>query len=659
MTHLPRFGALLLAFAVPVGAAELQVVTLSPARHAIAPATSAVSVTFDRALQTASITAASLRVFGRTSGPAAGAISFSNADKTVTLTPTRAFAAGETVLVNLADSIVAADASPLRAAGYAYAFVAQAQPAAMVFEPIDVMSNRTNPGTGTRIYGAMAADLDDDGFVDLTTVNEDSADLRVFMNRADGSGLFDPFLTPPRTIGFESSPNEPGDFDNDGRIDIAVSSSGDGRVDIVLGNGNGTFDAPQSIPTGNEPHGIAVLDVDGDADLDVANSVRSGDVVALTLNNGSGVFAAATSFDSGGDGEYGLAAADMNNDGISDLIVGAQDSEDIVVLLGTGAGTFNPGLVQSAGGQVWQLVTGDVNGDGNMDVTTSNAFSNTGSILIGNGNGTLDPPVTYAAPGHVVATDLGDLDGDGDLDWVLSGFTGAAWRLFTNDGSGVFTATQNFPASSNPSCAVLTDLDNDGDLDMALTDEIADEVQLLRNGVVSPCPPAPQLCRAPIDSGKGLLKMKDKTPDSGDQILWKWGKGSATTLAELGAPQASDDYALCIYDGGALVASALAPAEDTSCGGPCWSGDANGFAYKDGDLTPSGVRQLKLRAGVGGSARMLVKGKGALLQMPDLGSLDGPIEAQLIKSSGGPCWGATFSLPFLQADGVTFKDKSD
>jgi hypothetical protein len=71
------------------------------------------------------------------------------------------------------------------------------------------------------------------------------------------------------------------------------------------------------------------------------------------------------------------------------------------------------------------------------------------------------------------------------------------------------------------------------------------------------------------------------------------------------------------------------------------------------------VRQLKLRPGGDGSARMLFKGKGDLLQMPDLDALTGPIDVQLIKSSGGVCWGATFSLPFLRNDGVTFKDKAD
>src|SRR5262249_46406525 len=123
-------------------------------------------------------------------------LAFSNGDKTVTLTPSTPFAAGEVVLVNLSHDIVAADTSPLRSAGYAFQFRIQTLPGGLLFQQIDQMSNRTNPGTQTRIYGAMAADLNHDGYADLTTVNEVSADLRVFLNKADGSGLFHTFPPP-------------------------------------------------------------------------------------------------------------------------------------------------------------------------------------------------------------------------------------------------------------------------------------------------------------------------------------------------------------------------------------------------------------------------------------------------------------------------------
>ena len=418
-----------------------------------------------------------------------GTFSFSNGGQRVTFTPQpgQSFAAGEMVFVNLSKNLTAADATTLRSAGYAWMFMTRTAPATLQFNEIDEFSNRTpNQGT-TRIYGAAAPDLNNDGWLDICTVNEDSHDLRIFLNRADGTGLFHPFLTPPLPIGVEASPNEPGDFNNDGHSDMAVAASSSGSAWVALGLGNGTFSPAQSITTGSAPHGIAVIDVDGDADWDMATANTGAGNVSLMINNGSGVFGAAANFEGGGSGEYGLASGDMNNDGIMDLVVGARSSETIIVQLGNGNGTFFGMPAKAAGGSVWMISLGDLNGDGNLDVTTSNSWSNSGSILLGNGAGGLANAVITPAGEHTVATDLGDLDGDGDLDWVLSSFSDGEWRVHLNNGAGVMTYNQSFFANANSSCATLVDFDNDRDLDIILTDEIADVVTLMKQkGPISP-----------------------------------------------------------------------------------------------------------------------------------------------------------------------------
>src|SRR5262245_61789651 len=348
----------------------------SPARLGIAARNATVTVTFDTAVDRASVTASSFRVFGKQSGTKTGAISFSNGDKAVTLTPSQPFLAGEAVHGNLSHAIQGADASVLRSAGFTYQFRIATVSSARSFTRIQNFSNRDIPSVNSHLYGAMAGDLNGDGWVDLTTVNEDSADLRVTLNRADGSGTFGPFLTPFQGIGVESSPNESCDLDNDGNMDIAVSSTDNGSVWAVLGNGDGTWKSAQEVTFGSSPetHGVAVLDIDGDGDWDVVNANQALDRLTVMINTG-GVLGAPSVVESGVGGEYALNSGDMNNDGISDLVVGGQNSQEIIVLLGNGDGTFTPQTAQDAGGLVWKLVLGDVNGDGKLDVAAVNGDS--------------------------------------------------------------------------------------------------------------------------------------------------------------------------------------------------------------------------------------------------------------------------------------------
>jgi hypothetical protein len=646
----------------PGAATPLRVVTLSPSRLSVAPRTAAVTITFDRAVDHASITSSSFRIFGKQSGTATGPFTFSPDDTAVTLTPTRPFVAGEVVHVNLSHDVAGADASPLRSAGYTYQFRIQTAPASRSFTQIQNLVNRSDPGVNTHLYGAMAGDLNGDGFVDLTTVNEDSADLRVTLNRADGTGTFGAFLSPPQPIGVESSPNESCDIDNDGRMDIAVSSTDNGSVFIVRGKGDGTWISAQEVPLGTNPetHGVAVLDIDGDGDWDVVNANHAASNLAVMVN-ANGVLGMPTFIESGVDGEYALNSGDMNNDGISDLVVGGQDSQQIIVLLGNGDGTFTAQAPQDAGGKVWKLVLGDVNGDGNLDVAAVNGDSFSAAILLGNGDGTLQVPTVFDTSGTEVGTVLGDLDGDGDLDWVISSFSGQQWHIFVNDGTGTFTHDADIDADSgaNPSCAIMLDVDNDGDLDLALTDETTDHMRILQNSGGPPpaCPPAPDTCRLPTQSAASSLQIQQKSPPDRNRLGWKWGKGTATATTDFGNPLTTDGYSLCMYDAGALVATARVAG---SCGTkPCWTAKSTGFTFQNRSLQPSGVQSLKLVAGVDGKASVAFKGKGPSLALPDPGSLTGPIDVQLRKSTGLPCWGARFSVPFQKDEGGVLKDKSD
>jgi hypothetical protein len=644
-------------------ALAISVESLNPIRLGVAPRNTAITITFDSAVDHASITPDSFRVFGKQSGTASGPFTFSPDDTSVTLTPSRPFLAGEVVHVNLSHDVHGADASSLRNAGYTYQFRIATVPSSRSFTRIQSFSNRDNPNVNTHLYGAMAGDLNGDGFPDLTTVDEDAADLRVTLNRADGSGTFGPFLTPFQSIGVESSPNESCDLDNDGHIDIAVSSTDNASVFVALGQGDGSWRSAQEVPfgAGAETHGVAVLDIDGDGDWDVVNANHDASNLAVMINT-NGVLGAPSFVESGVDGEYALNSGDMNNDGISDLVVGGQDSQEIIVLLGNGDGTFTAQAPQDAGGLVWKLVLGDVNGDGRLDVAAVNGDSGSASILLGNGDGTLGLPTVFDTSGTEVGTVLGDLDGDGDLDWVISSFSGQQWHVFVNDGAGNFTPDVDVDAESdaNPSCAIMLDVDGDGDLDLALTDETSDHTRILLNGggPTPDCPPAPDTCRQPTVSHGASLSIKERTPVDKSSMAWKWGKGAATMLDEFGDPTSTDGYALCVYDAGALVSTSRVVGSCTKK--PCWTLKPTGPVFSNKSLQPSGVKSLKLVAGPDGAASEKFAGKGASLALPDPGALTGPIDVQLRRSGGATlCWGARFTAPFSKQTGDSLKAKSD
>ncbi len=475
------------AFGLPCDTtwSQLQVASFGPAANKLAvPVTAPIRIEFDRAIDPTTVNMSTIGTFGRWSGTATGSFSFTDANHTILFQPDDPFAAGELVSVSLSDGLLAADATPLRAGGYSSQFWTRSQHVSgLVHNPIAQLTT----GSPSRPYGGIATDLNNDGWLDITSVNEDTADLRVFMNQANGSGGFAAYTQPTYSVGNRASPSESADFNGDGNADITVANINDNTISVLLGNGDGSFASQQTIPVGSTPRGITVLDVDGDGDVDIVNTNQSSGNMSLHFNNGAGIFGVPTTLDANMSGEWSLGSGDMNQDGLLDLIVASGVAQRIQVLTSNGDGTFTQQPFQSTGGRSWQMAVGDVNGDGLLDVSSANANNNNGSILLGNGDGTFQSPAVYnvAAMGSgsnefPLATDLGDLDGDGDLDWITSSFNGE-FVVMLNDGAGQFQFFAELDAPVAASCSLLFDFDNDGDLDLGLFDELHNSITLSRN----------------------------------------------------------------------------------------------------------------------------------------------------------------------------------
>jgi hypothetical protein len=167
-------------------------------------------------------------------------------------------------------------------------------------------------------------------------------------------------------------------------------------------------------------------------------------------------------------------------------------------------------------------------------------------------------------------------------------------------------------------------------------------------------------CKTPTKSAKAQLQIKDKTPNTGDAVTFKWLSGAATTTQQFGHPLTTDDYALCVWDeSGAPARIFQMHAPSGLCGGlTCWKPTGTtGFKYTNKTRLPDGTGSVVLKAGVDGKAKTMVKGNGVNLVGVPTAPLGVPLVAQ-IQGGNGACFEATFSAPTLNAGGQ-YKAKGD
>ena len=219
------------------------------------------------------------------------------------------------------------------------------------------------------------------------------------------------------------------DLNHDGNPDLVVADL-NGSVSVLLGDGTGGFGFPISFSAGDSPSSVAVADLDGDGipDLIVADYSLSGanPGVAVLPGRGGGFFGAPT-FYAAGPAPTVLATADLNHDGLTDIVV-VNNNGQVDVLLGTAGGGFAPAVAYDAGPYPTSVSIADVNGDGTLDLVVGfqGPLDNGGvSVLLGDGRGGFAPALTYDAgtPGFVTTADL---DQDGKIDLLVSQQAGPA-----------------------------------------------------------------------------------------------------------------------------------------------------------------------------------------------------------------------------------------
>jgi len=251
------------------------------------------------------------------------------------------------------------------------------------------------------------------------------------------------------------------DVNGDGILDVIISdgSGSAAGVRVLFNDGHGTLAADVSYPTeaisGSGPASVTAADLNGDGlpDLITANG-RDG-TVSVLLNNGDGTFAAPVSYPAG---TYSVtvAVADVNGDGLPDLVVVDAGGDSVQVLLNDGQGGFAAPLPQGVGAHPVALTLSDINGDGKIDVVVADRDDNTAGILLGRGDGSFAPALfirTGAQPGWLAAQDL---NGDGKPDLVTDNYSDGSISVFANAGGGLVAAQTVFPAYGSYDTVVMS-----------------------------------------------------------------------------------------------------------------------------------------------------------------------------------------------------------
>ncbi|MBN2002044.1 MAG: VCBS repeat-containing protein [Anaerolineae bacterium] len=447
-----------------------------------APVTSTVSITYDEAINAATVSTQTFAVHAMQTGLLAQTYSVSSG--TISLKSILPFKPGELVQVSATTGTLSLVDGSGPVSPTVWQFRAAVQSSSAVFTQSTQYFDRS-PHVA---LGDVDGDGDLDAFVETN---------RVWLNNGSGH-----FTDSGQTL--EGETVALGDLDSDGDLDAFV-----GNPDKVFVNdGKGVFtDSGQDLGTGRSAV-IALGDVDGDGDLDafIANG-GVGLPNTLWLNNGDGIFS-----DSGqnlsGDPPYSpsytAALGDLDGDGDLDVFVGNTSlgvglPNSDRVWLNDGRGHFTDSGQGLGNFDTEAAALGDLDGDGDLDAFTASGNDLANMVWLNDGSGTFNDSGQRLGSNWGGAVALGDLDGDGDLDAVVLNYFGDSYNeVWLNNGSGIFSnSEQNLGRSAFSdlrNALALGDMDVDGDLDALVSNEIwlnRNSVELSVTKTVTPSAAAP------------------------------------------------------------------------------------------------------------------------------------------------------------------------
>jgi len=396
---------------------------------------------------------------------------------------------------------------------------------------------------GSTPYGVALGDVDGDGKADLVVTNQSSNTVSVFRNISTpgsfGASSFAPkvdFPTGTEPIGAIFA-----DVDGDGKLDLIVANETGNSVSVFRNTSasgsisSGSFASKIDFTTGVTPLIIAVGDLDGDGKPDIVVVDAVSDSVSILRNTStlgsitSGSFAAEVGFVTGAI-PNGIAIGDLDGDGKPDLVVTNNNSNSVSVFRNIGTSgsittsSFAAKVDFATGTNPIFVAIGDLDGDGKADLAVANNISNNVSVLRntsspGSITGTsFAAKIDFAAGVNPVGLVIGDADGDGKLDLMIANQSGNSVSLLRNTSvsgsisAGSFASKIDLSTGALPSGVAFGDVDGDGRPDLLVSNYNGNSVSILRNKV-------------PLPTGAGSAR----NVDSRSGPTWAGGIGNYAT----------------------------------------------------------------------------------------------------------------------------------
>jgi hypothetical protein len=331
----------------------------------------------------------------------------------------------------------------------------------------------------------VVGDFNGDGKPDLAVASVLTNSVGVLINAGGGT-----FQNPILYFGTDAWPNfvATADFNKDSKLDLVTAnfrggSLSNGSISVLLGNGNGTFQPRVNYEVSNSilnPHGVCVGDFNNDTNLDVAVGSFNGSSAGVLLGNGNGTFQAAVAYPVGISTAH-IVTADFNGDTKLDLALTSTQNGATRILIGNGDGTFASGQLISTGSYSAGIISSDLNGDLKQDLIIAAANSNAVLVLFGNGDATFQTPVFYPAGNGPQELVLSDLNGDGKDDIGCINSNANTFSVFRGNGNGTFQPAVSMPVRSGSFTPLAPDLNADGKPDLVIIDNAVDFVDVRLN----------------------------------------------------------------------------------------------------------------------------------------------------------------------------------